>query len=460
MRSVRCAAALLAAVTSTAVVAGCTASADAVSPPNDQIFFPTGLAVAPDDTVMFVASSNSDLTFDSGTVAVVDLAVVDQVVDAWLTAQTIPNNCEQDTKLTESLICDEAQFIQRDNGVRIGNFATSLAVQQRGSDALRLIVPTRGDPSVTWIDRNAGSAKLDCTGAQGFAICDDAHRLTQVRNDPNLAALDPEPFDAFADSTNQFAMVTHLSTGRVTLIESPADGSAIIADVSTGLFAPDPLTGLQGATAIAGRSPGSADDIVYVTSRSENRVQMLTVGHPVNNDFPFVVPGNYFFLDSVGSNAGASQDTRAMMFSPDGNTMYIANRTPPTLQVFDTSAAATGFPANNLLTATAICQQVSTAALVEASDGPRVYLACFQDGEVYVVDPAGEATVAAIVTAEGAGPFSIASAPTRNKVYVTNFLEDTIGVIDAAPGSPTRDRVVLRIGIPKTAQQTTGQHGL
>ena len=29
---------------------------------------------------------------------------------------------------------------------------------------------------------------------------------------------------------------------------------------------------------------------------------------------------------------------------------------------------------------------------------------------------------------------------------MTNFLEDTIAVIDLAPSSPTRNRVVLRIG--------------
>ena len=40
----------------------------------------------------------------------------------------------------------------------------------------------------------------------------------------------------------------------------------------------------------------------------------------------------------------------------------------------------------------------------------------------------------------------IQTAPPRKKVYVTNFLEDTVAVIDASPTSIYHNRVVLRIG--------------
>ena len=442
---------------------GCTANAADVTPPDDQIFFPTALAVAPDDSVMWVASSNSDLSYDSGTISVINLDLVDQVIDNWLGSQQFPtgsNGCYQDPNVLTSIVCDETQFMEVGNGTRTGNFVTSIGVQDRGSGALRLIVPTRGDPSITWIDIAPDSQKLDCTDSQGFAICDDNHRLTDVRNDPNVAELEPEPFDVFVDSLNQFAMVTHLSTGAISLIDSPADGSAVISDVAYNLFMADPLTGIVGSTVVAGRNPTSPDDMVYVGALSEDRVQMMTVGHPVNDDFPFLIPGNYFFLDAVGSNAGASEDTRALLFSPDGNTMYLANRLPPSLQVYDTSLAANGFPANNLLAAMDICEEVSTATLLDAGDGPRVFLSCFQDGEVYVVDPTGEENLIANITQEGRGPYSIVSAPTRKKIYVTNFLEDTIGVIDDTPGSPTRNRVVLRIGVPIPPTPTTEQTGL
>ncbi len=446
-----------ACILSFALLAGCTASASDVQPPDTQINFPTGIAVAPDDSVMFVSSANSELQYDSGSVSVVDLAVVDQIASAWVANKTIPStigtadgNCSQDPDRTETLICDETGFIRVGAGVRVGNFATDIAIQDRGNGALRLIVPTRGDPSITWIDYDG--TKLDCGGGEGFSLCDDSHRLTAIHHDPDIGTLPPEPFDAFADSFNQFAMVTHLTTGAITLIDSPANGDATIADVAIGLFQANTTTGLLGATGIAGRTPNAAGDVVYAGSPTENRIQTVTVARPVNGSPPFILPGNFFFLDAVGLEAGASDDTRNLKFNAAGDRMYLVNREPPTVQVYDTSLGPTGFPNNSLLGATDVCRTVSTLVSLPTDDGDRVFATCFQEGEMYVVDPRGQVNVENIIIV-GRGPYGIAVAPTRKKVYVTNFLEDTISVIDESD-SPMRDRVVLRIGIPKPPEAT------
>src|SRR5262249_41464543 len=135
-------------------------------------------------------------------------------------------------------------------------------------------------------------------------------------------------------------------------------------------------------------------------------------------------------------------------FSPTNNTLYVLNRRPPSLQVFDTSLKPTGFPANIGIGGTDICRQASTLAVLDSGDGERVYITCFQDGNVYIVNPRDGAFVEDILTV-GRGPYAVVASPVHKKVYVTNFLEDTIAVIDVAPGSPTRDRVVLRIGTVK-----------
>jgi DNA-binding beta-propeller fold protein YncE len=437
----------------------CTASAEEVAPKQRNLFFPTGVAVSPDDSKLFVTNANSELRYDSGSIGVIDLALVDQIAADWSVGKNIPANdpsttnderddpsqpdCVQDPDHGETLICEEARFFAPNSGARIGNFATSIGVQDTGGGNLRLVIPTRGDPSVAWVDWDG--QKLSCNAnGQGFELCDDTHRLSYVHNDPNLAVLPEEPFNVFVDSAGEFAMVSHLTTGNVTLINSPIGGSASIADIAIGVFAPDPLTGLRGSTGIAGR-PNPGGDIVYVGSRTEDRIQTFTVGRPVNGADPFMVPGNFFFLDSVGGNAGSSADTRGMAFSSDGNRMYLINREPPSLQVYDTSLKPTGFPANTGVGATDICRQASTLTTFDTGDGDRIYITCFSDGQVYVVDPRGLASVEDILTV-GRGPYAIAVAPTRKKVYVTDFLEDTIAVIDVAPGSPTRNRVVLRIG--------------
>lgn len=434
-----------------ALASACTASSEDVRPPPDQLFFPSGVGVAPDSSVLFVVNANSQLRYDSGSITVIDLKVVESVIDQWVN-QKDAGSCAPDFDHRETLICDEAAFVKTDAGVRIGNFATDIALQNFG-DKVRVFVPARGDPSVAWADYENES--LSCTtGSARFALCDDAHRLSTVQNDPDLGPITEEPFGVFADGVNGFAVVTHLSNGAVTLIDSPADGNAQIADVKFNVFAADQATGIRGATGVAGRLKGTDSDIVYVGSRSDDRIQTFTIGRPVNKALPYLLPGDYFFLDAVGGNTGGSTDTRDLQFSPTGDRMYVVNRRPPSLQVFDTTSIdpddPSGFPRNVATGASDICRQASKATVFGDGDEERAYVTCFQDGQVYVVDPRGQSQVEDIITV-GRGPYSAvaAASSSRRLLFVSNFLEDTIAVIDVTPTSATRNRVVLRIGQPK-----------
>src|SRR5690242_18929947 len=97
---------------------GCTASAADVRPRADQLFFPTGLAVSPSANALFVVNANSELRYDSGTISVVDLQTVEDVIKGWVTSRTAPALCAQDPDHRETLVCDEAQFINANAGVR------------------------------------------------------------------------------------------------------------------------------------------------------------------------------------------------------------------------------------------------------------------------------------------------------------------------------------------------------
>ncbi len=465
------------------LTSGCTASSEDVHPPKDQLFFPTGLAVSPPDStgkllpgsVLFAANSNSELRYDSGAISVIELDTVQKVIEMWSPSSgaapscgtsSTPScgaGCKRDPDHRETLTCDAGPFLRQEAAVRIGNFATDIAVQKFG-DKLRVIVPTRGDPSIAWADYVGGN--LSCTtGSTRFALCDDAHRLANVASDPDLPPIPEEPFSVFADPglpgqdntyPDGFAVVTHLTTGAVTLINSPGNGDAQVADVKNNLFAIDPTTGLRGATGVAGR-PGQGIDgeIVYVGSRSEARIQTFTVGRPKNGTPPFLLANDFFFLDAVGTSSGGSTDTRGMQFSPSGNRMYVVNRNPPTLQIFDTSIGPNGFPRNAASGASDICREASTLAVFDAGAGERAYVTCFQDGEIYVVDPNGSSQVEDIITV-GRGPYAVVAAqyavtPTnlRSLLFVSNFLEDTIAVVDVTSTLATRNRVVLRIGQPR-----------
>jgi DNA-binding beta-propeller fold protein YncE len=480
-----------AAVAAAAAVvgAGCTASSSDVQPDELRLFFPTGAVISPDGARLFVANANSDLTYSSGSISVIPLTAaaappdrmsVEDVIGRWVASRELPAVecdddgdddhdpdhpcCKRDEDFSETLTCDEdlflsakpsAGFAHVNGGVQIGNFATDIAVQDLGGGKLRLIVPTRGDPSIAWADWDPDGQRLRCDDehADPFRPCDDAHRLSFVRdlNDRDLVSIPDEPFAVFADTAGEFAMVTHLTSGAVTLIDSPRNGKVRVTDVQAGIFDPDPTNNARGATGIAGRTPRAAGDIVYVGSRSDDRIQMFTVGRPVNEAPPFLLQGSFFFLNGVGNDVNAnsfSTDTRGMAFSATGDRLYLVNRRPPSLQIFDTSLGPTGVPNNELAGAVDICRQASTVAVVDSGDGERAYVTCFQDGQVYVVDPRGHGRVEDIITV-GRGPYATAAAANGQRLYITNFLEDTVAVIDLTPGSPTRNRVVLRIGEPR-----------
>ncbi|MGE3768585.1 MAG: YncE family protein [Kofleriaceae bacterium] len=458
------------------LIGACTADPDEVAYREDELYFPTGIAISPDDRFAFVVNANSELRWDSGAIMVMNLDEVDRIVADWTTSRSYPDtdedgdgngkegdsvparekkgpdrhangetqDCIPDPDHTETLECDEARFFEQDKDIQIGNFATDISIQDLGGGRYRLFVPTRGNPAITWTDWV--DDKLTCV------TCDTdqtkfPHELAFVLNQDDLAGIPEEPYNVYADSVGEFAMVTHLTTGAVTLIDSPKDSDAVIVtDVLQGIFAGD-QSGIPGATGVVGSPTGSG--VVYVGSRTEDRIQTFTVGRPQNGAYPYLLPGKWFFLNAVGGFAGGSSDTRGMTFSQDGNRLYLVNRRPASLQVIDTSISATGVPKDEPLGATDICRQGSTVAVSGTGADERAYVSCFQDGQVYVVDPSSGVYVEDIVLS-GRGPYSVAVARSRNKVYVTNFLEDTISVIDIAPSSPTRNRVVLRIGIPRS----------
>lgn len=434
-----------------AVLAACTANSEEVRPKPADIFFPTGAVVSPDERYLFVVSANSELRYDSGAIDVIDLQVVDQIADAWVardSSYTPPAGCRADSDHRETLECDDGgapapSFILADAGVRLGNFASSLAIQSLTPDMtqLRLFAAVRGDPSITYADWDG--TKLSCSAETAFPLCDDTHRLDHFRDDLDLNIPD-EPFEIYVDSTAGFAAVSHLTSGSATLIDTPSmPGSApIVSDIVSGLFNAD-INGARGSAGIAGRTPGG---ILYLTSRTEDRVQMFTVtGTSAGLAF---VPSNFFFLDAVGTTTGSSSDTRYAQFIDGGDRLLLVNRAPPSLQVYDTSLDATGFPVNRFLAGTDLCREASNLAVADVGDGTKAFVTCFRDGEIYVLDTGPSPEVDAIVTV-GRGPFGIGVSSVRQKLYVTNFLEDTVAVIELDPTSALRYQVILRIGVER-----------
>ncbi len=437
---------LAAVVASAALSAGCPASGEDVRPPADQLFFPSGLTISPDESVLFVANGNSELRYDSGTVGVVDLDKVDELIATWIGGVVPPDRgsctdcCEIDPTIPSIISCNENSAVNPDAVVRIGNFATDLKVQTLEDGNLRLFVAVRGEPSITYVDYDTDGGTLSCGGSGTMPRCDQDHRMTQMRDDVELPTLTDEPFNLFVDSVNGYAMVSHLTIAAVTLIDAPPNGAPpVLADVVSGLFARSPTTGARGAVGIAGRRPGQPGDTVYVTSRAESRIHTLSVFRR-EGELPMLVPGDFFFLNRILP----SDDSRGIVFGADGDRAYIINRDPSMLQIIDTSLAADGKPKNELDGAIEICRGAAVLTLADVGEGEHLFVSCFSLGQVWVMDPVALQVIAIIDV--GRGPHSLVASPTRKRLYVANFLEDTIAVLDLTPGAATEHRMVLRLG--------------
>ncbi len=163
------------------------------------------------------------------------------------------------------------------------------------------------------------------------------------------------------------------------------------------------------------------------------------------------MPAEHFFASGFLPNGA---DIRGILFSADDTEAFVLHRNdatsaanPAAIEVIDRRHLADGTPANTPIDFLAVCGGPTAMQMHDAGRGDRIYVTCYDDGQIYIVDP-----VALVVTAvidAGAGPTSLAFSPRDPGVaYVASFANSHLSVIDLSPGSPTENHVVLRIGLP------------
>jgi DNA-binding beta-propeller fold protein YncE len=80
-------------------------------------------------------------------------------------------------------------------------------------------------------------------------------------------------------------------------------------------------------------------------------------------------------------------------------------------------------------------------------DNPtRLFINCFDTGEVYVVDPSIPSLITTLMV--GRGPAGMFFDKYNQVAYVLNFTQNNVVVMDLAPGSPTQYHVIQRLGFP------------
>ena len=486
----------------------CALNQEGVQPPRNEIFFPGGALVDASGSFLYVTNSNSDLRYNNGTLVVVDLAkakedYAKQNADGtsfWSSCPGVnyirPADAPAATPLCcwdfldpLALNCDSRSYVDPDASIRLGSFAGAMVFKSGAGcetgaprSCGQLYVAVRGNTSITVVDSAVDSEvdgdklRLSCRDAAAtFGECDEDHRIT-VRTGPHEPVpttdaakinLPEEPYALAMNAAPETQLlVGHLRGGAVSLIDVSQASRTVFPKLIGfyGAIVPPDGSGQRGITSLLLRTTktkdGPNEGHFYAGSRYVPRVMgVVTTGNGVPAG-PAVLD-NVAVIDSgeqyVSSLAGS--ETRGIQFiEPIGDApvapgarpkdrAFVLQRVPPALLSFDSDNMNNQAPVDILET----CN--SPTFLDKHGEGVnlRLYVTCFEDGEVYVFDPRVPRLVDIVEV--GRGPAGLAFAPEDSpdadrRAYVVGFGANNISVIDIEAGSPTENHVIQRIGFP------------
>lgn len=479
-----------------AASAGCDFGQSGIEPPSDRIFLPAGIAPDPEAPLLYVVNSNSDLRFNAGTIAVVDLTRANSVLanaranpypicvkTRFSRTEAVPDDyCCRDLVDSRITNCSEPQFIQSEATVALGSFGGNVQLQKfdrDGETVRRLYVAVRAEPSITFADVTVtgNKASLRCTGLRrggepqaGGAYCDDGWRIRRPGGvTAGALVLPEEPHTLVLDDDLGILYAGHLTVsandevqgGGVSAIDicNPADDSSVrFAGLARTTFLPATLS--QAVASLSYGDPANSTTRVYATARYSAAISGMALRSPaeatcdgavVRERDLTLVPAESFYAPAF---LPRGSDIRGIVFSDDGSRAFVLYRNdpdtmtnPPALVVLDRTRRSDKTVPNTPLAILEVCSGPTALQPHDAGRGKRIYVTCYDDGQIYVVDP-DIPTVAATIDV-GAGPTSLVfSAIDPEVAYVASFANSHLSIIDLKPGSPTENHVVLRIGLP------------
>jgi DNA-binding beta-propeller fold protein YncE len=243
------------------LLSGCFGPGEGVEVPQDEIYFPVGLAVDGASKNLFVVSSDFDLQYNGGAVQSYDLDKLEAALpqrcstDLDCEGAVMGSHCQRGGMCAAAEDDDDATPCQQDDRtagdrllfpgrcnpidpkplqvdtVKIGAFATDAILRARplvggkleGAGASeRLFVPVRGDSTLHWLDLDDG--KLEC-GQAGNGACNEQHRAgNDTTENVRGLKLNAEPFAIDADAEGRNIVVTNQTTGTASLFTNSWQG--------------------------------------------------------------------------------------------------------------------------------------------------------------------------------------------------------------------------------------------
>jgi hypothetical protein len=437
----------------------------------------------------------------------------------YVRADSDPAPCCWDYLDHSILDCDERKYIPQDSTIEIGSFSAGMAFQAftepkcpvvpnpplpnlATPDAIneampqdrhdcnthcpgdsldgRLFIGVRGDSSLTYVDTTRVADPMLGTRPL-FSTCPDLGPISACRvssmpgpvglatteSTPAVTPVPDEPYALALNASQDLLYIGHLrgdvnhpNTGGISLFDvsratselSPKVNVPVYIGSSGGLFPADG-NGNFGVTSLTLRG-----DQVYASSRytasavnvipSLDALNATSCTSPQDPATITLSPGSDVYLSPL---VGA--EIRGIEFLAN-NRAFVLQRTPPALVGFDMSNADTvfpNFPSDILET----CTSPTFLQSYDTGEGMRLYVTCFDAGQIYVFDPSVPRLVTVIDS--GRGPAGLAFAPRvqnpkapvgQQLAFIVGFTLNDIAVLDLTPGSDTQYHVIQRFGFP------------
>jgi hypothetical protein len=514
-----------------AAAPACKLNQQGVPPELDRISFPASALVDPDGKWLYVANSNSDLRFNSGTLVAVDLdaTVRDRFGDpqaGWkvcagadrVRVDTDPDPCCWDYLDHNILNCDDRLYIPPDSTIELGSFSAGMEFQTFDEPACppgtsppappdqaanrhacsasctvddtgslgRLFIGVRGNSTVSYVDTSrvadpatgAARPRFKCPADSSY---DHACTITQTMPEGTAAMpaspppgdvttpiqVPDEPYALALDETQDLLYVgnlrgdtAHPQTGGISLfdVSRGVTGDALPTFIgpSSSFFNPD-ANGNFGITSLT-----KHNHQVYASSRYGTNVVNVVPSFSSGAGLTGTPYDCHLDAKMLSLSGGSDVFTtpfvgaeiRGIQFlseetQPMNNRAFVLQRTPPALVGFDISTTAQSFgnfPSDILET----CAGPTFLQAYDAGEGTRLYVTCFDAGQIYIFDPTVPRLIAVLNAGRGPAGLTFPDQPRGDHAlaYVVGFSANDISVVDLTPRSTTQYHVVQRIGFP------------
>ncbi len=373
--------------------------------------YPMALAAVPSGELLFVVGANFDRAFRAGKVRVLD-TTRDVFVPGSL---EIPGYA---------------------GGVALQYPEASTPTAGGSNPALpeRMLVTSRDDDSISWASFDNKSASLSCGSHDAYGRCDSGHRFgfpedtTPIGNDP--MGIEVVPWDP--------------GYWRVTVVSSASAKATVLRMDSKGHF--DVVDQIALSTGLYGVKTAPGTGRTYISTIGAPYLHVLRVdADPSRKTGYKVVAEPTLVLPSLL----ASSYGRGLALSSDGARLYVADRSPQAVLEIDVTPGPSGAPRNAIAAVMTIGPGPSEIAVAPTGPNGRdlLYVSCFGDDSVWVLDPYLRQTVDTIRMPHG--PYALAAVHVADqgqtqkqwKLYAALFGAHKLAVVPIDPTSPMRNTV-------------------